>query len=165
MNEKKLLIVFILGTILILGGGVMILNSQNTSSKITSSSNAKTEVAETKFDWGQIDYNGPKATKTFKIKNSGSAALQLTNVKTSCTCTSAQIIIDKNSSPRFSMHNTSSWIGEVQPGKEAELVVIFDQTFHGPSGIGPIERIISLETNDLQNPKLEFYLTGNVVKP
>lgn len=164
MAEKKLLIAIIIGTLLILGGGVMVLSSQSASSKVVSSQNVKAEAAEKKFDWGQIDYNGPKATKSFKIKNSGSEILKLTNIKTSCSCTSAQIIIDGNQSPLFSMHSVSSWVGEVQSGKEAELVVVFDQSFHGPSGVGPIERIISVETNDAKNPKIEFNLTGNVVK-
>lgn len=164
MGEKKLLIAFIIGTLLLLLGGVIVLNNTATSSKFIATKDAQVEIEELKFDWGQIDYNGPKAKKTFKIKNSGTEILRVTNIKTSCTCTSAQIVINESKSPLFSMHNTSSWVGEVQPGKEAELLVIFDQRFHGPQGVGPIERIISVETNDANNPKIEFKLTGNVVK-
>lgn len=164
MNEKKILIIIIIGTLLILGGGVILLSSSPAKTPVSLSQNVKAEAPEKTFDWGQIDYNGPKATKSFKIKNSGSEILKLTNIKTSCSCTSAQIIIDGSQSPLFSMHSVSSWVGEVQPGKEAELVVVFDQSFHGPSGVGPIERIISVETNDVKNPKIEFNLTGNVVK-
>ncbi|MBI2022070.1 DUF1573 domain-containing protein [Candidatus Daviesbacteria bacterium] len=139
-------------------------SSSSPSKNIAKTQNAKAEASETSFDWGQIDYNGPKATKTFKIKNVGTDTLKLNNIKTSCTCTSAQVIINQKGSPFFSMHSNSSWIGEVQPGKEAELAIRFDQSFHGPSGVGPIERIISVETNDANNPKLEFILKGYVVK-
>lgn len=163
MNEKKLFITFALITLFILSGSVVLLSSTSKSS-ISKTQNAKAEVLETSFAWGEIAYEGPKATKTFKIKNSGAETLKLSNVKTSCTCTSAQIVIDNQKSPLFSMHGTSNWIGEVPVGKEAELMVIFDQQFHGPSGVGPIERIISVETNDAQNSKLEFNLKGNVVK-
>ncbi|MBI2022646.1 DUF1573 domain-containing protein [Candidatus Daviesbacteria bacterium] len=162
MTEKKLIIAFIIGTVLILGGGVMVLNS-STPKKITSSQSVKVETGERKFDWGQINYNGPKATKIFKIKNTGTDVLKLTSVKTSCSCTSAQLVIDDQRSPLFSMHSVSSWVGEVKPGKEALLEVVFDQAFHGPSGVGPVERIISVETNDAQNPYLEFNLKGVVV--
>ncbi len=169
MNEKKLIIGFIAATILLLGGSVVFVSSSSAPKAIQISQNAKVETPETSFDWGEIKYDGPKATKTFKIKNAGSDSLQLTKVKTSCTCTTAQVVInpsDPNAkrSPIFSMHAAADWLGEVPPGQEADLVVIFDQSFHGPSGVGSIERLISVETNDAKSPKLEFTLKGNVVK-
>ncbi|MDP3733539.1 MAG: hypothetical protein Q8Q91_03255, partial [Candidatus Daviesbacteria bacterium] len=90
--------------------------------------------------------------------------LKLYNVKTSCACTKANLTIDGKVSPKFDMHTKSSWTGEVAPGKDAILNVIFDQTFHGPTALGPMERLISMQTNDLSSPTLEFKLTGNVVK-
>lgn len=150
-------------TLLILGGGVYVL-SATTSTNVSPSQNAKVEVLEKTFDWGNIPYSGGEVSKTFTIKNTGSDVLKLTNVKTSCTCTKAQIVIGEKISPYFSMHSTSSWVGEVTPGKEAQLTVIFDPAFHGPTGVGPVERLVSVETNDIQNPSLEFSLKGVVVK-
>lgn len=165
MNDKKLIIGFIILTGVILGGGIFLLSSSGSGpAQITVSRNAKAEVSEKTFDWGNIPYSGGNATKTFTIKNIGSDTLKLTGVKTSCVCTKAQAIIDGKTSPYFSMHSTSAWTGEVTPGKEAQLTVIFDPAFHGPSGVGPIERLVSLETNDVQNPSLEFSLKGVVVK-
>ena len=165
MNSKKFIIGFIAITILILGGGIFLLSSTTSApAKITTSQNAKATVSEKTFDWGNIPYSGGNVTKTFVIKNTGSDPLQLTGVKTSCTCTKAQIIIDGKTSPYFSMHSTSGWVGEVAPNKEAQLNVIFDPAFHGPTGVGPIERLISVGTNDLQNLTLEFSLKGVVVK-
>src|SRR3989338_9059763 len=128
------------------------------------SSNVKVVVPESSFDWGTIPYAGGNAVKTFVIKNEGTEVLKLLNIKTSCTCTKAQITTEQGQSPYFSMHPTSSWSGEVSPGKEAQLTVIYDPTFHGPTGIGPITRLISVETNDKIKPKLEFSLKGVVVK-
>lgn len=165
MNDKKIIIGFVVLTLLILVGGVFVLSSTNTAPvKITASQNAKIEIDQKTFDWGNIPYSGGNATKTFNIKNTGTDALKLTGVKTSCDCTKAQISIDGKTSPYFSMHSTSSWVGEVAPGKEAQLQVIFDPAFHGPTGVGPMERLISVETNDIQNPKIEFFLKGVVVK-
>lgn len=164
VNDKKIIIGFIALTLLILGGGVYILSATSTSVKTTSSQNAKVEVDQKTFDWGNIPYSGGNATKTFTIKNTGTDTLKLTSIKTSCDCTKAQIAIDGKTSPYFSMHSTSSWVGEVASGKEAQLTVIFDPAFHGPTGVGPVERLISLETNDIQNPKIEFSLKGVVVK-
>lgn len=164
MTDKKIIIGLIIVTLFILGGGIYILSISSAPAKITSSQNAKVSVDQKTFDWGNIPYSGGNATKTFSIKNTGTDTLQLTGVKTSCTCTKAQIVIDGKSSPYFSMHATSSWVGEVAPGKEAQLTVIFDPAFHGPTGVGPIERLIDIQTNDIQNPNLEFSLKGVVVK-
>lgn len=140
--------------------------SQTTTNpaSVSLSQNVKAVADERTYDWGQIPYNGPDATKTFLIKNAGTDILKLTNIKTSCTCTSAQLTIDGNVSPKFGMHTTSSWVGEVPPGGQAQLMVVFDQDFHGPSGVGAVERLISVETNDVTNPRLEFSLKGAVVK-
>lgn len=165
MNDKKIIIGFIVITLLILGGGIYILSTTTSSPvEITTSQNAKAQVDQKFFDWGNIPINGGNAIKTFSIKNSGTDILKITGVKTSCTCTKAQIIIDGKTSPYFSMHATSGWVGEVAPGKEAQLKVIFDPAFHGPTGVGPVERLISMQTNDAQNPNLEFSLKGVVVK-
>lgn len=165
MNQKKIVIAFIVLTVAILGGGIYFLSiTSATPQKVDSSQNAKLEVDQKTHDWGQIAYSGGNVSKTFAIKNSGTDVLQLTNIKTSCACTYAQVIIDGKPSPKFGMHTTSSWVGEVAPGKEASLTVIFDPAFHGPTGVGPMERLISVETNDIQNPSLEFTLKGVVVK-
>jgi archaellum component FlaG (FlaF/FlaG flagellin family) len=165
MNDKKIIIGFVILTLLILGGGVYILSATTANTaQVNPVQNAKVEVDAKTYDWGNIPYSGPDATKTFIIKNTGTDALKLTNIKTSCACTSAQVTIDGVVSPSFGMHTTSSWVGEVAPGKEANLTVIFDQDFHGPTGVGPVERLVSMETNDINNPRLEFSLKGVVVK-
>lgn len=166
MNDKKIIIGFVILTLLILGGGIYVLATSTPAApaQVISSQNAKVQVDQKNFDWGNIPYSGGNATKTFTIKNAGTDILKLTGVKTSCTCTKAQVSIDGKVSPYFSMHSTSGWVGEVSPGKEAQLLVIFDPAFHGPTGVGPIERLISMETNDSQNPKIEFSLKGVVVK-
>lgn len=165
MNDKKIIIGFVIFTLLILGGGIYILSQTNTSPVvIKSSQNAKVLVDQKTFDWGNIPYGGGNATKTFTIKNTGTDVLQLTNIKTSCACTYAQLTIDGKTSPKFSMHTTSGWVGEVSPGKEAALTVVFDPAFHGPTGVGPVERLISVQTNDVSNSNLEFSLKGVVVK-
>lgn len=163
--DKKIIIGLVVLTVLILGGGIFVLSSTTSAPvTVTSSQNAKATVDQKTFDWGNIPYSGGNATKTFTIKNTGTDVLKLTGLKTSCTCTKAQISIDGKVSPYFSMHSTSSWVGEVPPGKEASLTVIFDPAFHGPTGVGSVERLVSVETNDSQNSKIEFSLKGVVIK-
>lgn len=163
MNDKKIIIGFIIFTLLILGVGIYILSVSTIQSQLSTSQNARVSTDHKNFDWGNISYGGGIATHTFTIKNSGSEVLKLTNIKTSCTCTQAKVEIEGKTSPLFSMHSTSSWVGEVAPSKEAKLSVIFDPAFHGPSGVGSVERLISLETNDAANAKMEFSLKGVVI--
>lgn len=165
VNNKKIIFGFLIFTLLILVGGVYILSVTTASpATVNLSQNAKVVVDQKSYDWGNIPYEGGNVTKTFAIKNTGTDVLKLTNIKTSCACTYAQLIIDGKTSPKFGMHTTSSWVGEVAAGKEASLTVVFDPAFHGPTGVGPMERLISVETNDLNNPSLEFSLKGVVVK-
>lgn len=164
MNDRKVIIGFILVTLIIFGGGVYILSTTLSSPQISASQNAKAEVGQKTHDWGIIPYSGGNVSKTFTIKNTGTDVLQLTSVKTSCACTYAQLTIDGKVSPKFGMHTTSSWVGEVAAGKGVSLTVVFDPAFHGPTGVGPMERLISVETNDSSNPSLEFSLKGVVVK-
>lgn len=166
MNEKKLIILMIFATVLIVFGGVFVLSSAtNNTPRAGSSKDAKAYTVEpTSFDLGNISINGGNVTKTFTIKNTGSGALKLFNVKTSCHCTKARVTIAQDDSPDFGMDGVSSWVGEVPSGKEGKLTVIFDPAFHGPQGVGPINRFVLVETNDSGNPKLTFTLTGTVIK-
>ena len=52
----------------------------------------------------------------------------------------------------------------LKPKEGAEVVTVFDPAAHGPQGIGPISRLVSFETNDPQNPYIEFSFSAVVVK-
>lgn len=166
MSEKKVIIGIILVTFLILAGGIFWASSGNNAAPppITASQNAKASIDQKTYDWGQINMKDGNVSKTFVIKNIGTDTLKLTKVKTSCHCTKAQVTIDGNTSPSFGMNTVSPWVGDVAPGGEAQLNIVFDPAFHGPNGIGPITRYISVDTNDSSNSKLEFTLTANVIK-
>lgn len=163
MKSSKLIIIMSIFTVSILGFGVWLL-SRPVGVEVEKSDQAKAFVTETNYDWGEIKINGGNAEKVFFIKNAGTGPLKLSGVSTSCMCTTAQVIIDGKGSPFFGMHQKSSWIGEVPAGKQAELKIVFDPAFHGPSGIGQMTRQIEVDTNDKNNPKLEFTLKGNVVE-
>lgn len=165
MDEKRIILGIVLFTILILVGGIVLLSGGgSTSATITASQNAKAKVDQKNYDWGQINMKGGNISKTFTIKNIGTDTLKLTNIKTSCHCTKAQVKIGNISSPYFGMNNVSSWTSEVPPRQEAQLEVVFDPAYHGPQGIGPITRLVSVETNDKSNSRIEFSLTGTVFK-
>ena len=149
-------------TLLVLVGGFIL--AANSGPAKLADTGAKLYTDHTSFEWGEININGGNATHEFVIENRGTGNLELANIITSCACTSAQVKINGTTSPYFGMHSASSWIGKVEPGQAATLTVIFDPLYHGPTGVGPIERLISVKTNDPQNAEMEFNLTGDVIK-
>lgn len=162
MSEKKLIIIAVVFTLIILGVGIFLVG-QSSAPQIASSENTKAVVARADANWGTIPMKGGNVTKTFTIKSAGTEPLKLFNIRTSCHCTKAQVRIGTEESPLFGMDSYSSWIGEVQAGKDAMLIVIFDPLYHGPQGKGPVNRYVSVETNDRSNAKLTFSVTGIVV--
>lgn len=167
MFEKKFIIIVILITAIVLTGGIF-LATKNKSKDLTAAeplnSTASAVVGETSYDWGEIGINDGEVEKTFKIKNEGSSPLKLSNVITSCMCTTAQLVLRDLSSPVFGMHSKSNYVLEVPSGAEADLKVVFDPAFHGPSGVGPINRQVVVSTNDSSKPELNFMLTAIVRK-
>jgi len=62
------------------------------------------------------------------------------------------------------MSGVSNWTQEVKPGEKAIVTAIFDPAYHGPQGVGPITRFVSVETNARGTEKITYTLTGTVVK-
>lgn len=163
---KKFVVFCILATVGIFGGAFLLMRGpQATEANSASFTNeAKLEVSQKDFDWGNIPFKGGNIKADFVIKNMSEVPLRLKNVRTSCHCTQARVILENGSSPYFGMNTVSGWVGEVAPGGQAQVEVVFDPAYHGPGGVGPINRFVELETSDKNNKKLEFSVKGVVVK-
>lgn len=165
MNERKVITGIIAATLVLIIGGVFLAtgtedkeNQQKMNDKVLAVSDDKY------FDWGEININDGVVEKEFEIKNDGEETLTLSNVVTSCMCTTAILIKGDEESPEFGMHTKSRYEMGVASGETAKLKVTFDPAFHGPSGVGPITRQVTVETNDPSNPKLSYTLTAMVRK-
>lgn len=165
MKKFDPFIVGIIGiTVLILVVVIYFGSKMGATAQVTTDTQVTLAVDSNKYDWGTIDYDGGMATKTFTIKNTSNSVLKLYDVQTSCMCTTAQLKTPQITSQKFKMHEASADIIAVNPGETAELIVEFDPAFHGPSGVGPVTRIITMSTNDTKNSTLTFNLMGNVIK-
>ncbi len=160
---KLVLIIVSLVGLLFVGAYSLTKSDSEATQNLETTGSGKLSLSETSFDWGTIPISGGFAEKTFTLANSGSGSLTLGQVTTSCACTTAQLIKDGRSSPFFGMHTKSNFTMTLNPGEQADLKVIFDPAYHGPSGIGPIDRIISFVTNDPANRSVELNLKGLVV--
>ena len=101
------------------------------------------------YDFGMISMKNGLVTKSFQVKNEQDQDLDLSTVYTSCMCTNAKIVIDGQEYGPFGMqgHGAMKMLNQkLRAGQSAQLLVTFDPNAHGPSGIGVIERTVSLES-------------------
>jgi hypothetical protein len=101
------------------------------------------------YDFGTISMGAGKVSTTYRIKNEGAAPLALDKIYTSCMCTEATLITasGRKQGP-FGMpgHGPLKAVsGQLAAGETALLEVVFDPAAHGPSGVGRIERVITVE--------------------
>lgn len=169
MSDKKILITIAVITLVILSGAIIVLSNTPSSTKavVQKTAGAKIETPEISFDFKDIPYSGGNAIHEYKIKNTGDKDLEIANMNTSCACSKTYFKSAKGESPKFSMKGmspSSNWKGILAPGEEGLVIFSFDPTYHGPSALGPISRIVSFETNDPDHPYVELSFSGNVVK-
>lgn len=122
-------------------------------------SNSVLTIAPETFDFGTISMASGNADTKFTLKNDGDEPLTITEVITSCMCTTAQID-DKT----FGMHGNNSTAIEIPAKSSKEMLVTFDPNAHGPAAVGPITRVISIRTNSKIAPPKEILVKGVVVK-
>jgi hypothetical protein len=103
------------------------------------------DVPVTDYDFGTIPSGPGDVSQVFHIQNTGTKVLEIGNVVTSCGCTTA---------------NLSSSI--IPPGTRADLTVVFDPDYH--ETLGPVTRVVWLETNDPDQPVVEVGFAANVRK-
>lgn len=139
-------------------------NDQANNSNISNSGNLLV-ISELNHDWGDIDIEGGNVSHRFTFKNDSSESLYLKGAQTSCMCTTAVYeLSDDSISPKYGMHNNPThWSGEVKPGEDFEVNVVFDPMAHGPDATGPIQRSVQLLTSDPGQPITELKVSGLVL--
>ncbi len=161
-------------TILLLVGGVIGLvllifafdkfistGSQVASYNMDDPEAPKIEMQEETYDFGDIDLDYV-ASHEFKITNIGKNPLVITGIITSCHCTSAVLKISGLSdSPEFGMHALSGWKGEIAPGVEANLEVIYKPAEMPVKG--QVSRVITFSSNDPTSKEVQLEVTAKVL--
>lgn len=123
------------------------------------------EISPQEYDAGTVSMAAGLVQKNYTVKNTGSGPLTIKSISTSCDCTSAVFKLNGKISPTFSMAmgGLNFWSEKMQPGETGELEVIFDPAFHGPHGVGAIDRLAYVSSDDPQNGKAQVRLTANVI--
>ena len=158
----KLTIFIIVGTIL--AATLLVFGFNGTGG----TGQGRIEVSPEEYDAGAVSMAGALVKKTFEIKNIGQGDLKITDISTSCMCTTARLMVGDKISPEFGMtgmDNASTlWSQKIAPGQKGSLEVIFNQALHGEAGLGDIVRAVYVSSNDRQNRKTEVRLIANVIR-
>lgn len=117
------------------------------------------------FDFGDISMAAGKVAHRFSISNTGAAPITINRMYTSCMCTEATLITLGGKKGPFGMpgHGTFPSLFEtLSPGGSAQVEVVFDPAAHGPAGVGPTERVVTIRS--YESLPLELRFTA-MVKP
>jgi len=97
-------------------------------------------------DFGTITQYGGVVEAEFTVSNTGDSVLEIGQVTTSCSCTSASI------SSR-----------SIKAGGSAKLTVVFDPDFH-EEPLDKFKRTVFIPTNDPNTPEAEVSITVDILE-
>lgn len=100
----------------------------------------------TTHDFGVIPQFGGTVEADFTVTNRGEETLEIGDITTSCSCTSAAIAESS-----------------IEPGESTTLTVIFDPDFH-EEPFDVFKRTVFIPTNDPQNPEAEVSITVDIAE-
>jgi hypothetical protein len=113
----------------------------------------------TRYNFGTVSMARGKVTTVFRIANTGSDPVVIRKLYTSCMCTTAALVKNGKSSDAFGMagHTPIPTIDVPLTSKDdAAIEVVFDPAAHGPAGVGPIERVVTVENSAGEPLELQF---------
>lgn len=149
--------------------GALLFYAQPSSNQPTGTSDGNTPlsaisvVEASNYNFGTVSMKNGKVSKTFIIKNTQSEPVTLSKLYTSCMCTEATLKVASKTQGPFGMlgHGFIPEFSEtLRPNEEAEIEVVFDPAAHGPSGVGKIQRTVTLENN--AGRPVEILIAANV---
>lgn len=135
MKGKNIVIFFLIGVIIVLGGILVFSNIQNDSSNAPQNNSItqnisgpqpRITVVEEEWDFGKV-IQGEKPSHIFTVKNEGEGDLIIDSLKGSCPCIEASISANL-----------------IKPGESAELKVSYDTTDY----VGKDEKHVHIYSND-----------------
>lgn len=105
---------------------------------------------ETNFDFGSVSMAAGKVSHRYWFRNASDAPVLIRKIYTSCMCTTATLVKGARIVNRYGMpgHGPVPRVDEsMGPNEAAYLDVVFDPAAHGPAGVGPTERTVTIESD------------------
>ena len=127
---------------------------------VSTSNNSKGLLTATEkfYDFGTVSMKNGNVSREFNVTNASDKDITVDTVITSCMCTNAFIVkSDGSVKGPFGMVGHGGSVPPaneiIKTGESRIIRVVFDPNAHGPAGVGPIDRYITLtdaSSNDLQ---------------
>ena len=154
MKDKTTVIFISIFVIIVLGVAIFgLMQDDKTNSNGSPSSEAKIEITPASHNLGDVSQKEGVVSKSFNVENTGISDLIVNDMVSSCSCTSAALVVNGEEGPRFGMHNNpNNWSVTIKPGETADLKVYYDPNVHKDFR-GSVTREITLSTNDEKNPE------------
>jgi hypothetical protein len=112
-----------------------------------------------KYDFGTISMARGKVNYRYAIRNVGTDPVEVRKLYTSCMCTTAALVKNGKTSEAYGMpgHTPIPTINvPISPQEQAYVEVVFDPAAHGPAGVGPIARVVTVENSGGDPIELAF---------
>lgn len=161
-KEQSTMLKIIIVPIIVILGGFFIWRAGLLEPAPVKLSNSVLTIAPETFDFGEISMAKGNAETKFTLKNDGDEPLKITEVSTSCMCTTAHI--DDKHFGMAGMGGSNAADIEMPAKSSKEMIVTFDPNAHGPNAVGSITRVIDIRTNSKISPPKEIIIKGTVIK-
>ncbi len=128
---------------------------QQSNVQPNSQSAGSLSAGELSFDFGTVSMAQGVVKKEISLRASESGPVKISSIQTSCMCTSAILKRGDRTFGPFGMagHGYVPPVNEeLAAGEEAILEITFDPTAHGPSGVGRIDRVVTVESSGTARP-------------
>lgn len=116
------------------------------------------------YNLGRVSKSKGKLKLNIKVQNTGKDVLKITDLKTTCACTTVQLKINKYTSPSFSTEGAESgWEASIGPEEKGELLIVTDLT-HEHVHLGPMVRTVEIRSNDPVRSLIKIEFEAEIVK-
>lgn len=148
-SETKFVIAAAVATLGLIVGLVFFISAKGANQR----SLIRTEVlgisaSPESYDLGEVPIGGGIVEKEYEIKNETGKDIELLKIVTSCMCTRAGVKAQSGETKFYAMEmggdNNPLISLKIKKDETAKVTVRFDPAAHGPAGVGPIDRVVSL---------------------
>jgi hypothetical protein len=112
----------------------------------TQPSNAVLAIEPTIKNLGEVSQKKGIVSTDFTLTNKGNEEITISEIQTSCMCTTAKILTEKGESKTYGMHGDPSGKTIIPQGGTATLRVMYDPNVHRELK-GGVSRTVTLRTN------------------
>ena len=99
-------------------------------------------------DLGKVSKRKGVLELKVKLQNKGKSPLKITNLKTTCDCTTVRLKTKSHTSSAFSTEGTKAgWQADLAPGEKATLIIVTDLS-HAHLNLGHMVRTVEVRSND-----------------